>query len=83
MKAHVDFRYNAETKDVDFIVDGSVVDHFSSKDAPYLTSLSIDEIWAGRCKDLADKMFGTDNYLLDYFINGQGYKVNNPASEID
>lgn len=83
MKTHVNFRYNPETKDVDFIANGKVVDHFSSKNASYLSSMSIDELWSGRCTDLADKMFGTDNYLLDYFINGQGYKVNNPASDED
>lgn len=82
MKNHVNFRYNNETRQCDFIVNGEVIDCFSSKDVTYLSSLSLDEIWSGRCCDMADKYLGEGNYLLDYFIDGNGYKVDNAASEL-
>lgn len=83
MKAHINYQYNQETRNMDFLVNGEVKGSFSSKDVGYLTSLSRDEIYSGRCCDLADKMFGHDNYTLDYFINGNGYYVYNPSSDIE
>ena len=81
MKTHINFQYNKDTKQCDLLADGVVIDHFSSADVSYLTRLSIYELWSGRCQELADKHFGKDNYLLDYFIDGGGYKINNVASE--
>jgi hypothetical protein len=77
-KPVVNYIYNNDTKNMDLLVDGVPKHTFSSKDADYLTSRSYDEVLSDRCMNIADRVFGKDNYKLGYYINGNGYKVNNP-----